>query len=290
MKNHIICLIVLLVMVSFPSCKKEQAESVRMSVQISVGDARIASDRGEKAVAAGDVLSPGDTLITGPGASVDIDVGNKGIIRINESSIVRMSALLAGLEKEEVRLDMKTGNLFVILSKLSRSSTFKIVTPTTIAAVRGTSFRVVADQEGSRIDVLKGVVRIQPVKQGRVAENIEKLVEANRTAVISERIVDDVIAGKKEIEVASLSSAKISDIKKEIKDIKTDSKLTREVLDEYKEIILDQSRPEPKTVKKHAAAKKGKPVVEDKLKEEKKLLEMKKKEEKEKRVQNIPNL
>ena len=64
---------------------------------------------------------------------------------------------------------------------------------------------VVSDPKNSRIYVLKGRILVQLAREGKLAENIEKMLEANKKVVVSEDLVNEIVAGKKEIEVVSLN-------------------------------------------------------------------------------------
>jgi hypothetical protein len=241
-----ICLLALLAIITVLSACKKEPEKV--TVQFSVGNAKIVSASGEKAATSGDVVSHDDSIVTGPSSIVDLNFGTKGVIRITENSLVKMAALQANTGNEQVEFDMKKGKIFVIMSKLSKETSFSVKTPTTLAAIRGTSFMIVCDPKLSKISVLKGKVLVQLAKEGKLAENIEKMLEANKKVIVSEDLVNQIIAGKKEIEVVSLSPKEISEIKKEIKNIKVSDKLDPEAQKELTEITQD-SAVKPDTTK-----------------------------------------
>jgi len=247
MKKRIFMIALLSAITMLPTCKKSEQELV-VTVQFSVGNAKIVSASGVKAASSGAVISYDDSIVTGPSSVVDLNFGTKGVIRIVENSSVKMAVLQAHTGNEQVQFDMKKGKIFVIMSKLSKESSFRVTTPTTIAAIRGTSFMVVSDPKNSRIYVLKGRVLVQLAKEGKLAENIEKMLEANKKVIVSEDLVNQIIAGKKEIEVVPLSPKEISEIKKEIKNIKVSDKLDPEAQKELTEITQD-SAVKPDTTK-----------------------------------------
>jgi hypothetical protein len=247
MKKGIFILALLAILTVLSTCKKEPE---KVTVQFSVGNAKIVSASGEKAASFGDVVSYDDSIVTGPSSVVDLNFGTKGVIRITENSRVKMAALQANTGNKQVQFDMKKGKIFVIMSKLSKESSFSVKTPTTLAAIRGTSFMVVSDPKDSRIYVLKGRVLVQLAKEGKLAENIEKMLEANKKVIVSEELVNQIIAGKKEIEVAPLTPKEISAIKEEIKNIKISDKLDPEVQKEFKEISPDSKVKSDTMIKK----------------------------------------
>lgn len=246
MKKGIFMIALLAIIAALTVCKKEPE---KVTVQFSVGNARIVSARGEKAASPGDVISYDDSIVTGALSVVDLNFGTKGVIRIVEKSNVKMAVLQAHTGNEQVQFDMKKGKIFVIMSKLSKESSFSVLTPTTLAAIRGTSFMVVSDPKNSKIYVLKGRVLVQLAKEGKLAENIEKILEADKKVIVSEELVNEIIAGKKEIEVAPLTPKEISAIKDEIKDIKISENLDPEAQKEFTEITGDK-KVKPDTTKK----------------------------------------
>ncbi|HOD16541.1 MAG TPA: FecR family protein [Spirochaetota bacterium] len=250
MKISIIFLALFVAITVFPGCKKSPEQELAVTVHFSVGNARIVSAGGEKAAVSGDSISFNDTIVTGAASIVDLNFGSKGIIRIVENSSVRMAQIQPSPGTSQVQFDMEKGKIVVIMSKLSRATDFSVRTPTTIAAIRGTSFMVVSDPGSSKIYVLKGRILVQLAREGKLAGNIEKMLEANKKVVVSEDLVNQIVAGKKDIEVVSLNPKEISDIKKEIKDIKASDKLDAEAQKEFAEILRDADE-------KPGAAKKG---------------------------------
>jgi hypothetical protein len=255
MKKCIILLALLGVIMVLPACKNKQEQGLVVTVQFAVGDAKILSASGAKTASSGDVISFNDSIVTGASSVVDLNFGNKGVIRITENSTVRMAEIQASTGNKQAQFDMKKGKILVVMSKLSKDSGFSILTPTTLAAVRGTSFMIVSDPKTSKIYVLKGQILVQLAKEGKLAENIEKMLEANKKVIVSEELVNQVIAGKKEIEVVSLNPKEISEIKDEIKDIKTSDTLDPEAQKEINEITRD-SKGKPDATKKQETPKK----------------------------------
>jgi hypothetical protein len=239
MKKGIFILALLAAITVLPSCKKKPEQELTVTVQFSIGDSKIVSASGEKAATTGDVLSYNDRIVTGAASIVDLNYGTRGIIRITENSNVTMAALKGDTGNDQVQFDMQKGKILVVLSKLEKGSGFSVKTRTTFAAIRGTSFMVVSDPKDSRIYVLKGSILVRLAKEGKLVENIEKMLEADKKVIVSEELVNEIMAGKKGIEVVPLNQKEISEIREEIKDIKTGEKLDPEVQKELTEISHD---------------------------------------------------
>ncbi len=315
-----ICVLIMAALIFvFPACKPKEKEAL-MTVQSTFGQVQIASASGERAPQPGDALAQGDTIITGKSSLMDILYGTRGVIRINENTHIKLSTLLAEGDKEQARMEIDRGKVFITVSKLTKGSTMEIVSPTTIAAVRGTSFRVTADENSSRIDVLSGKINVNPVKEGKVVEGAEKVVETNNAVVVDTKTVEAIIEKKKEIEVVILKPAELEEIRDEVKDMKPAEKLDESTKQEFREVVLEvkdgkaaekkkeeeelllKEKKEKEAKDKSARLEKARAEKErlemervekeriEKERRDKELAEKKKQETKEQRVKNIPNL
>lgn len=225
------------------SCKKENAEK-SMSLYSMIGTVSIVSDGGKRRAAVNDLIKKGDTIVTGATSQADIVMGGKGLLRISENSTVLMASVIDAASND-VQMELDNGKVFVTLSKLSKGS-FKVKTPTAVASVRGTSFRVVADKKESRLDVLSGKVQLNPVSQNAVVEDVEAVVESNQSATLDAKTTETLIKEKKQIAVRELKKEEVEEIKKEIKDIKPE-KIDR--LDEGSRRELDSELQETGKIK-----------------------------------------
>ena len=95
MKKSIILLALFVALTMLSACKKTPEQELVVTVHFSVGNARIVSAGGEKAASSGDIISYNDTIVTGASSIVDLNFGNKGIIRIVENSSIRMAEIQA---------------------------------------------------------------------------------------------------------------------------------------------------------------------------------------------------
>jgi hypothetical protein len=321
MKKYLVLSLVLLIGFASFSCK-EKPKDEGLTVQSFFGDVKISTGKGEVIPQIGDRLNQGDTIITGKASILDVTYSQNGIIRINENSTVKVTLLESEAAGGSTRLDMSQGKVFVTISKLIKGRKFEIGSPTSVAAVRGTTFRVTADDKSSRIDVLNGKIAVNPVKEGKQIEGVEKVVEMNTAVVIDEKVVKDAVEKKKEIEVVILKPEEVKEIREEVKDLKPTEKMDEATKTEIKDIVLepkadleaekkkeeDQKLQEKKRqeegtrLKKMEKTRLAKEIQEklakeriekeriEKEKQEKARIEQKKQETKEKRVKNIPNL
>jgi hypothetical protein len=279
------------------SCKKDAEES--FMVQNIIGDVKVSINKAEKTASQGDVLKANDRIITGSKSLADLTLSNSCLVRVSENTSVKISSLIDKIGNE-TQMDMDKGKLHVTLSKLSKGA-FSVKTPTAVASVRGTSFRVSVADDSSRIDVLKGKVSVNPVMKGMVIKDVEKVVESSQTTDITMKKVQEIVNKKAEIKVAVLKPEEISEIKNEFNDIKSDvvEKLEDNAKKEYREEIQktsgddknDKLKEERKKaldkIKEEKAAKEQ--AERDRLEKEKNEKIMKEKEKRE-RASNIPTL
>ncbi len=206
----------------FCFCSKPQQPQEKISFDVKVqsvlGDVKIKSATGEKAASINDAVNEGDIVSTGKKSIIDLIYGERGLIRIQENSVVR-AVILKEQVTGETQLNLDKGKVFISVSKLVQNTNFKVKTPTTVASVRGTTFRVSATGKSMRLDVLSGKVKINPIKDDKVIETIETFVTENQAVELSNKEVENLITIKGEIPVEAIKPAIKEEIKNEIKDV-----------------------------------------------------------------------
>lgn len=242
MRHVFSVIIIFLLAAGVTACKKDEKER-SITVQSLIGEVMIISNKTEKPAKVGDILITGDGIRTGADSIADILYGSEGIIRIQPDSNILVSSLMDPATGDS-QLDMPQGRIYVTLSKLKKGD-FSVKTPTAVASVRGTSFRITADEKASRLDVVTGAVRINPVQNNTVITDVEKTVETNQTVELDEKVLKQVVEQKKEITVREMKAEDMEEIRKEVKDIKPEmiEKLNPEARKEIKEkvLIIDDS-------------------------------------------------
>lgn len=249
--------IVLIMLLILTACSKKEAVDTIVTINSFFGDVTITSHEGNKPPAVGQVLTINDTIVTGANSVVDLLYRNSGIIRVNENTTVVVSSLIkAG--SDDVVLTLEKGKTFATLGKLKKGDGFAIKAKTVIAAVRGTSFRLVADEKASRVDVVSGKVMVKPVNNETVIEDIEVIVEENQTvtldtktaATISQKIDEnkvEVVAEqeqqkiidsiKETIKPTEIPKETVKEIKQEVKDIPVITTVQEEIKQEIQKVI-----------------------------------------------------
>lgn len=228
-----------ILVITFFSCKKEETKKSFLSAQTVFGDVKVESNGNIITPVPGTEISENSTIKTGKLSIIDLQYKDSGVIRINENSILNVERLFASEQADETILQMDKGKVFVSVAKLLKKSKFQVKTATTVAAIRGTSFRVSAESGKSRIDVLHGKIKVNPVKDNKVIEHVEQYVETNNALEIEDTAIDEIIEEKKEIEVVKLEPEEIETIKEEVKLIKVDESVAEETKKEMEEIGIE---------------------------------------------------
>ncbi|MBN2531973.1 MAG: PQQ-binding-like beta-propeller repeat protein [Spirochaetales bacterium] len=110
----------------------------------------------------GQCLKENDTIKVGPDSYLEIQIGNRAIICIEENTEVILESLFYELDSKEIKLHLKEGSLFSTLKKLLYNETFEVETPKVILSIRGTQFLVKENQEETLVAVKEGSVMLLP--------------------------------------------------------------------------------------------------------------------------------
>lgn len=96
------------------------------------------------------VVQPGTTLVTGPDSTIDLNLKANGpFVRVLPESRLSIDDLTINSDGAETvistRLGLKAGKVSGYVKKTSDQSRYTVETPTTTAAIRGTTYLVSAD-------------------------------------------------------------------------------------------------------------------------------------------------
>lgn len=259
MRNKIICINLVLFFVEL-GCVRQEGQRM-ISIIYSVGDVKIISQGKEISPNSGTVLQQSDSVITGKNSFVDLCFQDKGVIRIGENSNINLEYFESNEIKENVFMNMHKGKLIVTISRLKKNSKFEVKTSTCVAAIRGTTLKVVSDELSSKVYVVKGKVSVTPISEGVVVTAAEKVVEENYMVAINKNEVKEIVENKKEIQTVAIAKTEMAEIKEILKEVVKSSPTNIEVIREASEIIEEKSEVK-KEVEKKATPKVQKKVDE----------------------------
>ncbi len=140
------------------------AASEGCTVNQVVGSVQVIRDGQTTDAKVKDTLKKGDVIQTGENCMADMSMNELAGCRLLAGSRVKV----AGWKLENMSLEVEKGNVILNLEKLPEKSTFKVETPTAIAAVRGTQFWGRVDDKNpdnsvTTFAVREGTVEITPL-------------------------------------------------------------------------------------------------------------------------------
>lgn len=207
----------LLAIILIASCtKREAVDEFALRAQFVLGDVTVESAGKSRTPAVGETLAEGDVVKTGANSQLDLVYGSRGFLRLQENSILKVRDLKEKLGGNTA-MDLDKGKVFVMVTKLTKGTEFGVKTPLTLAAVRGTSFRVSAEATTVRVDVVSGSVNVNPVQKGEVIKEVEATVETDKAVVITEQKVQEIVEKKRPLEVSVITPEVKEEIKQEVK-------------------------------------------------------------------------
>jgi hypothetical protein len=209
------------------------------SIQMVVGDVRVISGGKTTAAAVDRVLSGGDTIVTGKNALADICFGDRGLVRVQESSKVTVASLKK--KADDPDLDLDGGSILVMLSKLVKGESYQVRTNTQVASVRGTDFQVSSDNDESRVDVLSGKILVNPVADGAVRQDVQEYLSENQSISLNRGVVREILAKRRQLKAAALEDRDIDGLLERFSRIRESrgfKKLNKQLQGDFQERIM----------------------------------------------------
>jgi len=168
MKYLFFALLTVLVLVNAASARAEPAEAEVLSISGEV-NARKAGQTGWSAVSEGTLLSEGDTISTGKGASAELSMAEEDNIVASLSGDT--TAILRGKTLERVELSI--GSIRSLVKKLGKGSSFEVKTPTVIAGARGSGWDVGYDGESTTVKAFEDSISVKSIdEKGKVLREV----------------------------------------------------------------------------------------------------------------------
>ncbi len=204
--------------------KPQAKQSKSMIVVFSTGTNKIIRAESGKSLTAsvGAVVNEKDTIQTLDG-TVDLQTRAGSAIRVRENTTITVSKLIGG----DTQLDMKQGTILANVKRASRKDKFTVTTPTAIAGVRGTTFKVeMADEKTPpKVKVMDGKVAMAP-RVKALEKYTKKEIDSNPTlkalAAIEKKEV--VLDGKTEGTLDKKLTEKVEKVNKAIEQAKKENK------------------------------------------------------------------
>jgi hypothetical protein len=255
-------LIALVVMFIFFSTQAHVFGKDAYKLVMKVGTVNIITAGKTRTAIVNQYLSGSETIVTGKNSLADISMSGKGYMRIQENSKVTVASLKKAAGDPD--LNMNSGKVILIMSKLSKGNKYNVGTSTTVASVRGTIFQVSGDESKTDLDVFTGQVLVNPVSGGVVQSQIAEMVSEGQSLSLDKVLVTDILAKKKKITLSALRS--------EVKDAFMKQAVLIRETPEFKKLNLDVKTELDQRIQKIKLELKDKNLdrnsLKDKLKEE----------------------
>ncbi|MBE7411071.1 MAG: lipoprotein LipL45 [Leptospiraceae bacterium] len=159
----------------FSVCKKpndgmntstDKKDNVLSAVVVfSIGESKILhADSTEEKANLGSTLRPGDKVLTGDKAKVDIQIGDGSVVRLAAKTTMDFNKLMLNDNgTADTQMALVSGKVFAKVQKAQKNDNFSVVTPTAIAGVRGTSFIMENGKDNkATVKVIDGSVALAP--------------------------------------------------------------------------------------------------------------------------------
>jgi len=140
----------------------------------------------------GMVLTQSDAVRTGDNTSASVVLFESSILRLDSNTEVMLQEILQQAGKTSVAVQQDCGSTWSTISKISGIDDYDVQTPTTVASVRGTSFYVHVQANGTTtVGVGTGIVNVSSMKNGQIVHAIA--VNKDEEVTIDPEAIDQLI-------------------------------------------------------------------------------------------------
>ena len=264
-------------------CSKTSENRSSMTISSFIGDVTIITEVNNANAVVGKKVFSGDTLKTGDESFAVLSFSTGNMIKIDANSTVKVSQFIESNNGDQTDLELQSGKVMTVVSKLKKDSSFQIKSNTCVAAVRGTTFILESSQKKSKITVLKGKVRFYPKHETEEYEDAGVTVTDRKAASIEIEDVAKAAQGKSSIETVPVSNEEYSAIKGDLKELAIPDAASEGVKSEVEDILREEVVTRKRPAVRKVIEKENSAAVEaEKVEREKKKIR--------ERVSNIPNL
>lgn len=243
------------------ACKETKQDLQGAALTALRGEVRITNKSGTKPVTSAAlytrdaILFPGDIITTGKDGQADLQFSKTVKMRVGPNSSLRIETARVMAEKnfQQIQVRLDGGRVYSKLDKLDAGSRLTVVTPTSVAAVRGTEFLTREENGKSQTLVSNGSVEVADdiLSQLTIVEQDQKAeVTADGQVTVKPQTEQD----KKECQdlgrdIASITEQGRNDIQSLIQQFEEQKILIQQTMDEQKksnEEIMKQKKEENK--------------------------------------------
>jgi len=126
-------------------------------------------------------LKEGDVVKTEDESEAEVILYGSSRVRVWDNTTLRMQRLTGGSARS-VQLQEEAGKIWARVLRVSGINQYEVITPNTVASVRGTGFWVSFGNDSTRVGVTDGKVFVQHVENGSVTA--QKTMEKEEQMVV----------------------------------------------------------------------------------------------------------
>jgi hypothetical protein len=140
-----------------------QTTSAKLSFFLGEVETRV-GDGEWKAAQLNVELSEGDAVHTGSESRAELTLPDGSVVRVDENSELAVSELAGGADDQKAGAALGFGRMWARVRGVMGAGSFTAETPTAVAAIRGTVFRVDFGADSTfALRVYEGVLEVKPV-------------------------------------------------------------------------------------------------------------------------------
>ncbi|MCB1143468.1 MAG: FecR domain-containing protein [Leptospiraceae bacterium] len=230
MNRHFYLILGILISLSFLYCGKPKPISITTGVASSVnGTVKLTSPDGTTVDLKKEMLvSTNDTIETGSKSYVDLELSPSVLLRVKEKSKFRLLEVDIQDKSILAKVEIVFGKLFIkSIGKLNSGSSFKVMTASTLATVRGTEFTVDSiDESNAKILVKEGSVEMTP----SVENGESTVVEEGKKGIVEDKLT----------KVEDLSSEEMEELESDSSELKGIPESTRDKINSMRQNFENQ--------------------------------------------------
>ena len=170
--------------------KIDSGEAMLVSMTVGQVDAKKGDGTEWNPLYSDDTLQMGDIVRTGTKSYCELQMVNKGMFRVEGDTELVIASLIGDTGKMDAKIKLSKGQVAIKPKKLGEGEVFQVETSSAIAAVRGTTFSITVDDQGStKVAVSEGKVSVTP--KINAIDNAEKKgqVSKDSVAMLNEELV-----------------------------------------------------------------------------------------------------
>ena len=164
---------------------QHKPERITAHVTFLIGEAEMTRQGISAPLKLDAAVEKGDIIKTGKDSLVVVQVNSLGVLTVLENSILTFNELQSETAKD-TSVNLGNGRLFSKILK-QQDAKYRVLTSTSTAAVRGTSFLSTAGKNESSHKLLEGKVLVSTVANKKPAVSAEKVLEPGFEAVVKKQ-------------------------------------------------------------------------------------------------------